>query len=715
MFSSRPAGGRVGPPTLASAGSIIPQPDEWYQLTGVYDAARRSISLYVNGKHEQTRRVQGDWRIAGSAPVRTRFRTGLRTDSVLGRIQQVRTYAGALSRARIARLAGPGTLTVNASQVGPEINSTQFGEFVEEINHAGDGGLDAQLIQNSDMKENWSAPVSWQAIGSRGGEGSISVDRSDPLNHANWLSLRLTVRTLPVGGRVGVGNVGYWGIPVEPSTSYQVSFFARSNRTAAGPLTVDLESYSGQVWASATIPGITDRWAQYSAVLSTGPLVLPTLANRFVISTSDPAAAGSTMWFSVVTAFPPSYDGLHNGLRSDLMQMLAALHPGYLRLPGGNYLEGNTVPQRFEWSDTVGPLQDRPGHYDGPWQYWSDDYLGLLEYLEAAEELGAQPLLAVWDGYTLAGTVVPRDQLAPYVQDALDEIHYAVDPTTTSWGAMRAADGHPAPFQLMGVEIGNEDNKDPSGSYNAYRYPMFYDAIKAAFPGMPVVATSPVTSRPMNVLDEHFYNDDPNWFAENAHRFDNTNPAGPKVLIGEYAATRGRWTGTLADAIGEAAFLTGLERDANVVLGASYAPLLGNVNDPNWGTNLISYNGLSSFGSPSYYAQEMLSAQHGDQVIGSQLISGPGTLFEVASQDATHTYIAVVNDGPGAAPTQIVLRGVPPPSDATATVLAGEPAATNSLANPTRITPTTRTLGQLGTTFTYTFAADSVTVLQLDT
>jgi alpha-L-arabinofuranosidase len=714
VFRCRPSNRHAGSSTLASAGSIVPQPGEWYQLTGVYDAARRAISLYVNGRLQQTRGVHAISRTGRPVGASRRFDSGFRGRSVLGRVDEVRTYATVLSGARIARLAGPGVLTVDASKVGPAINSTQFGVFMEEINHAGDGGLDGQLIRNSDLRGDLSDALSWQAVNSAGGQGSISIDGSHPLNHANPISLKLSIGNLPLGGRVGVANIGYWGIPVEPSTSYQVSFFARSDRPATGPLTVDLESNGGQVWASATIPGITNRWAEYSTALTTGPLVAPSLSNRFVISTSDPAAAGSTLWFTIVTVFPPSYDAIQNGLRSDLMGRIAALHPGYFRLPGGNYLEGDSVNSRFDWSDTVGPLQDRPGHFDTPWGYWSDDYMGLLEYLEAAEEVGAAPLLSVWDGYALNGTVVPQDQLEPYVQDALDEIHYAVDPITTTWGAMRAADGHPAPFELMGVEIGNEDGKDRSGSYNAYRYPMFYDAIKAAFPGMPVVATTPVTSRPIDILDEHFYNEHSSWFADNAHRFDNVSRTGPKVLVGEYAVTPGPGPPTLADALGEAAFLTGLERDADVVIGASYAPLLGNVNDLDRDNILIGYNGLSSYGSPSYYALKMLSTQHGDHVVGSQVVSGPGTLFDVVSQDVDHTYIAVINDGPLAAPTRIKLTGVSPPSSGTATVLAGDPAATNSLTDPTRVTPRTTVLDRLRATFTYTFAPSSVTVLQLD-
>ncbi len=353
------------------------------------------------------------------------------------------------------------------------------------------------------------------------------------------------------------------------------------------------------MYASSTIAGVTGSWAKYTTTLTVPKGVARSLTNRFVISTSDPSAAGSTLWFDIVSLFPPTYDGVSDGLRIDLMDKLGALHPGYFRVPGGNYLEGDTIDTRFEWSNTVGPIEDRPGHFNSAWGYWSQDGMGLLEYLEMAEQVGARPLLAVWAGYTLNGTVVPQAQLAPYVPGRGQRDPLRGRPvTTTSWGAMRAMDGHPQPFDLLGVEVGNEDFFDSSGSYNAYRYPMFYDAIKAAFPGMPVVATTPVTSRPMDMLDEHFYNNDPQYFAENAHLFDGASRSGPKVIVGEYATTDGTPTGTLADAIGEAAFLTGLERNADLVIGASYAPLLVNVNAPSWPTNLIGYNGLKSYGSP---------------------------------------------------------------------------------------------------------------------
>jgi alpha-L-arabinofuranosidase len=702
--------------TIATASSIIPQPGEWYLLTGVYNASKNTISLYVNGTLQQTQSNSGSWDASGPLAVgRGRF-AGNPVDFVSGRIDDARVYSGVLGASAIKQLAGPGTLSVNASQAGPRINPTQFGEFLEEINHSGDGGVYAELIRNRDLKEDASSPAYWSAVTGGGARGKIALDKTQGPTPANQVSLQLSVGSVPAGGRVGVANAGYWGIPVKPSTTYRVSFFARSSKAHSGPLTIDLENDSGQVFASSTIPGVTGSWAKYTTTLSVPKGVARSLSNRFVISTSDPSAAGSTLWFDIVSLFPPTFDGVSNGLRVDLMQKLGALHPGFFRVPGGNYLEGSTIDTRFEWSAAVGPIEDRPGHFNSAWGYWSQDGMGLLEYLEMSEEVGARPLLAVWGGYTLNGTLVPQDQLAPYVQDAVNEIHYAVDPVSTAWGAMRAADGHPQPFDLLGVEVGNEDFFDSSGSYNAYRYPMFYDAIKAAFPGMPVVATTPVTSRPMGLLDEHFYNNDPGYFAANAHLFDGASRSGPKVIVGEYATTQGQPTGTLAGAIGEAAFLTGLERNADLVIGASYAPLLVNVNAPSWPTNLIGYNALKSYGSPSYWMQEMLSAGHGDHVIGSQVVAGAGTLFQVASQSPGHTYLVVVNDGGAGAPMKVDLVGSSGGArGGTATTLTGDPAAQNSLAHPTAVSPTVSTLSPRGSSFRYTFPANSVTVLDLTT
>lgn len=702
---------------IASASNIVPQPGVWYQLTGVYDATAQTVSLYVDGQLQQTVYALAPWSATGPLAVGRGFFNGAPTDWVSGSIDDVRAYSGVLSSAGISALAGTGSITVHENQTGPTLNSTQLGAFLEEINHSGDGGIYAELVRNRDLKESSSSPVYYSAVQDNGASATIALDTSTPFNSANPVSLKLSVSSLPAGGRAGIANVGYFGIPVTPSTTYHLSFYAKAGAGFSGPLTASLENSDGQVWATAKIAAVTASWARYTATLTTAKGIPATLDNRLIISTSTAAAAGSSVWFAMVSLFPPTYDNTPNGLRIDLIEKIAALHPGYFRIPGGNYLEGDTLATYFNWKNTIGPIENRPGHDNSAWGYWSQDGMGLLEYLEMAEEVGAQPILAVFAGYTLNGSVVPQSQLAPYVQDALDEIQYAIGPTTSTYGAMRAADGYPAPFSLNYVEIGNEDFFDTSGSYNAYRFPMFYDAIKAAYPQLKIIATTPVTSRTPDVIDDHYYSNDPNVIAGDAHNYDTTSRTGPKHIVGEYAVTQGTPTGTLAAALGEAAFLTGLERDADVVIGASYAPLLVNVNADSWPTNLIGYDGLHSYGSPSYYAQKMFGASLGHTVAPSQIVGGNGNLWTVASTKAGGgtTYLTVVNRGTTASTVTVDLAGVSAVSGGTSTVLTGDPTAMNSIAHPMAVSPTMQRVGSSGPSFSHTFPANSLTVLALTT
>ena len=701
---------------VASATAIVPQRGVWYQLTGVYDATAQTVSLYVDGALQQSTHAVAPWSATGPLAVGRGFFNGAPTDWVSGSIDDVRAYSGVLSPQGISALAGTGSITVHEDQAGPALNSTQLGTFLEEINHSGDGGIYAELVRNRDLKESSSSPVYWSAVADKGASATIALDTSQPLNSANPVSLKLSVSSLPAGGRAGIANDGYFGIPVAPATTYHLSFHAKADASFSGPLTASLENSTGQVWATAKIPAVTASWATYTATLTTAKGIRSSLDNRLVISTSNTAAAGGSVWFAMVSLFPPTYDNTPNGLRVDLMEKIAALHPGYFRIPGGNYLEGNTLATYFNWKNTIGPITSRPGHDNSAWGYWSQDGMGLLEYLEMAEEVGAQPILAVFAGYTLNGSVVPQSQLAPYVQDALDEIQYAIGPATSTYGAMRAADGHPAPFSLHYVEVGNEDFFDASGSYNGYRFPMFYDAIKAAYPQLKIIATTSVTSRTPDVIDDHYYSNDPSVIAGDAHNYDATSRTGPKHIVGEYAVTQGTPTGTLAAALGEAAFLTGLERDADVVIGASYAPLLVNVNADSWPTNLIGYDGLTSYGSPSYYAQRMLGDSLGTTVAPSQIVGGNGSLWTVASTKAGGTtYLTVVNRGTSAATVSVDLAGVSAVSGGTSTVLTGDPAAMNSIAHPMAVSPTTQRVGASGSSFRHTFPASSLTVLSLAT
>ena len=403
------------------------------------------------------------------------------------------------------------------------------------------------------------------------------------------------------------------GIPVKPSTIYRASFYAKANAGFAGPLTIGIESADGvMVYATAQLTGIGADWKQYTAALQTSATAPMTTAARFVVS----ASALGTIWLTQVSLMPPTFHDRPNGLRPDLMQKLGGMQPKFLRMPGGNYLEGNTIAERFNWKNTIGPIDQRPGHM-GTWGYRSSDGMGLLEMLEWCEDLHMQPVLAVWAGFALnRDYIAAGPELTPYVQDALDEIEYVTGDVHTTWGARRLKDGHRDPFPLTYVEIGNEDFFDNSGSYDG-RYAQFYDAIKAKYPNLQIIATrSDVKGHVIDVHDDHYYRSAADMARDSGH-YDSYSRTGPKVFVGEWASTEGSPTPNLQAALGDAAWLTGLERDSDLVVLESYAPLLVNVNADarQWGTNLIGYDGLTSFGSPSYYVQAMFAANTGDTVL----------------------------------------------------------------------------------------------------
>jgi alpha-L-arabinofuranosidase len=626
--------------------------------------------------------------------------------------------AAALPYTPAAR-AATANLTVYVNRSGPPISPTLFGLMFEDINHAGDGGIYAELIANRAYNDSSIVPADWFTETTGHAAGQIDLDTSHPVNtKALGTSLRLTITRVGPGGRVGIWSAGYDGIPVWPSTTYRASFYARGGAGFKGPLTVAIETLDDKVLASASTPAIGAGWRRYTLSLTTRSGVKPSDNNHFVVSGSHVGK----VWFSLVSLFPPTWNNRPNGMRVDLMRDLQALHPGFLRFPGGNFLEGQTIDTRFEWKNTIGPLSVRPGHANTAWGYYSSDGLGLLEYLEWCEDLQMTPVLAVYAGYSLSQQHVdPGPALAPYVQDALDEIQYATGSTTTKWGAMRAADGHPAPFRVPYVEIGNEDFFDQSGSYDG-RFTQFYDAIRRAYPAIKLIATADVKSRTPDLVDQHFYMM-PDWFIANTHYYDGYSRSGPKIMVGEYAARTadsaiGQGPATLGNAIAEAAWLTGLERNADLVQMASYAPLFQNEGDGlyQWTPDLIGFDSLSSYGSPSYYVVQLFSLNHGDRVVPATLAGGGTDLSFVASRDNNGTvYVEMVNASGSAQSVRINLSGVTSvASTGTVSVLTGKSVDDqNSLDAPRTIYPASRTLSGLGRSFTYSLAPDSLTVFQL--
>jgi len=517
---------------------------------------------------------------------------------------------------------GVSQITVHADHPGPKISPTFYGLMTEEINHAYDGGLYAELIQNRSLRDNATTPVHWSLVNASSHGGSISLE-TDPADGSKSLLLSIAEAT---PNRVGVTNDGYWGIPVWPNTTYHATFSAKASSDFKGPLTVDIESADGAtIQAQAKVVGLTNGWREYSVVLRTGK-VTASAENRFVISSQN----HGSVWFRSVSLFPPTYKHRANGNRIDLMEKLAEMKPSFLRLPGGNYLEGDTIDERFDWKATIGNVADRKGH-QGPWRYRSSDGLGLLEFLEWCEDLHMKTVLAVFAGYALRGAHIdPGPKLEPFVQDALDEIEYATGDATTKWGARRIQDGHPKPFSVIYVEIGNEDSFDRSGSYDG-RFAQFYDAIKAKYPRMQIIATEPVHSRKPDVVDDHYYRSAAEMERDSGH-YDKSDRRGPKIFVGEWASIEGRPTPTHQAALGDAAWLIGLERNSDLVVMEAYAPLLVNVNPraAQWPTNLIGYDAINSFGSPSFYVQSMFAKNTGDTVLPVNVTlasSGPAKPF----------------------------------------------------------------------------------------
>ena len=429
------------------------------------------------------------------------------------------------------------------------------------------------------------------------------------------------------------------------------------------------------------------------------------------------------------------------------MELMAELRPKFIRLPGGNYLEGSRFADRFNWKQMIGPADQRPGHM-APWGYRSSDGFGLPEYLLWCKQLGAEPVLGLFAGYVLNGDhfKAGSPEMALYTQEALEEIEYVSGPADSDWGKKRAADGFPEPFPLHYVEIGNEDWFDRSGSYDG-RFTQMARAIRERYPHLKIIASAPVKSFKPDLYDDHFYRS-ASQLMRMATMYDPPTAAAPPLtfagggwngrqrdgiltFVGEWATQEGRPTPTLNAALADAAFVMGLEKNSDAVVMECYAPLFVNVNPADtakgypkawqWNTNLIGYDALRSFGSPSYYAQVMLAQNKGDVVLPLKL-DVPGeassSVFATATFDkAERTVIVkVVNAGTTPFDTIVNVRGVDRVEPtATAVVLAGDPTAVNTLDEPRKVAPKQETVAGASTSFRHTFPPHSFTILRLKT
>ena len=621
--------------------------------------------------------------------------------------------------------------TVDATHSTGSVSPKFFGLMTEEINHAYDGGLYAELIQNRAFLDDATSPVHWSVVNDADSAATIALDPANAFNDKLTMSLRLAVTQAAKPHPAGVANSGYWGIPMTPRTRYRATILARAESNYSGPVTVSIASDDGRtIYASGKFTGLTTGWKKFEVTLKTGKVISTTKA-RFQITLEQPG----TVWLGMASLFPPTWNDQPNGFRKDLMQMLVDLNPKFLRFPGGNYVEGDTIETRFNWKNTIGPIEERHGH-QCPWGYRSSDGMGLLEFLEWSEDMKAEPVLAVYAGYSLKGAHVNAGaDLAPYVQDALDEIEYVTGDTTTTWGARRAKDGHPAPFKLNYVEVGNEDFFDKSKSYDE-RFAQFYDAIKAKYPQLKLISTigndqsktNFVHSRNPDVTDEHYYRSDGEFIHMSPDYAKNYDRHGPEIFVGEWGAYETSFppwdqqsqkeapTPDLKAALGDAVFMAAMERNSDLIKMNCYAPMFVNVNPGarQWRPDLIGYDAISAYGSPSYYAMQMFSGNLGDEILSTS--SSRTAVQGCATRDSKtgEIFIKVVNPQATAETLNIEINGVASvASKGSAIVLAGNPDDSNSITEPRKIIPVTTTIRGIKPGFTYTMPAHSIVVLKL--
>lgn len=633
--------------------------------------------------------------------------------------------------AAISCLAANPSFTVDAGRPAGKVSPGLYGLMTEEINHSYDGGLYAELIRNRAFLDESNRPVHWSVVNGNDGSATIALDTINPFNDKLTTSLRLSVTQADKKNPASIANSGYWGIPVQSHTRYRATIFARADTHFTGPVTVAIVSDDQRtVYATGKFSGLAPEWKRFEVILKTGR-VTPTAKAHFVMRLDQPG----TVWFGMVSLFPPTWNNRPNGLRKDLMQMLVDLDPKFLRFPGGNYVEGDTIETRFEWKNTIGAIEERHGHAC-PWGYRSTDGMGLLEFLEWCEDMKAEPVLAVYAGYSLNHTHInPGPELEPFVQDALDEIEYVTGGPDTVWGARRVKDGHPAPFPLHYVEIGNEEWFDKSGSYEQ-RFAQFRDAIKARYPQLKTISTigndQPEKLRVHTVTpdmtDEHYYRSADEFLRmspDYARQYDRN---GPEIFVGEWAAYETSFppwdrrsrnlspTPVMKSAIGDAAFMAAMERNSDLIKMQCYAPLFVNVSPGarQWRPDLIGYDAISCYGSPSYYAIQMFSRNIGDEILKTAPVNTSVQGSATKDSKTGDIFIKLVNPEATAEPLDIQIKGaLSLASKGTAITLTGKPEDGNSIGQPRKVFPIASKLRGIKPDFTYILPAYSVVVLKL--
>jgi alpha-N-arabinofuranosidase len=659
--------------------------------------------------------------------------------SVVNRISSgvVATWVALWLAVAPAAWAASHTVAVQVDRPGAQISSTMFGIFFEDINFAADGGIYAELVKNRSFE--FPEPLmGWSPFPSDGARGKAEVLERDTPGAANLHFLRVTSDST---AGFGVTNEGFRGIGVRQGTLYDFTVYARAAGTAPAALRIELVGANGQTLGRASLRGFNKEWKKRAATLRA---TTTDAKARLNVSLEGSGALDLDM----VSLFPrDTWRGRPGGLRADLVKLLRDLNPGFLRFPGGCIVEGRDLNNRYQWKTTIGDPAERRvimnrwnvefKHRPTP-DYFQSFGLGFYEYFQLAEDIGAEPLPILNCGMACqynTGELAPLAELDPYIQDALDLIEFANGPSTSTWGRRRAAMGHPRPFGLKLLGVGNEQ----WGPQYFERYKLFAKVLKEKHPEVTLVsAAGPAPDGqwfrlawkelpPLGaeILDEHYYQK-PDWFEKHVGRYDSYDRAGPKVFAGEYAAqsvgiarpnNRNDWECALA----EGAFMTGLERNAEVVRMTSYAPLFAHVDAWQWTPNLIWFDNLRSFGTPSYYVQKLFGTNRGTAVLpvtldGSEK-NGQSNLYASASLDARtgEVILKLINAANEESEARIRMGGLRPGRRSVrALVLASaDLKAENSLTEPTKLSPAESRLEVSSNELVYRLAPNSLNVLRI--
>ncbi|HNY85029.1 MAG TPA: alpha-L-arabinofuranosidase C-terminal domain-containing protein [Candidatus Hydrogenedentes bacterium] len=533
-----------------------------------------------------------------------------------------------IAAALLLLIAVPDMLAVDTTTVVRETSPDLWGVFFEEINHSGDGGLYAEMVRNRSFEDNQvpadctaddtafisptgfrlekgdqAAPLPGWKLVTQDAKARVLLDTGSPLAPQAPASARVTVESVGAGGWAGLMNGGFWGVHVRKGARYRLSLHARGEGVT---LTAFLASRDGKRRYDTRLLGpVSDEWRRLEAVLS--PAATDTDA-VLVISAETPGVFSLDM----VSLFPEeTFLGRENGLRPDLAEMIGALKPAFIRFPGGCIVEGFTPETAWDWKETIGDPSARPGRQN-LWGYRATDGLGYHEFLQFAEDIGAAPILVVNCGMTCQGRkpiFQPLEDMDRYVQDALDAVEYAIGGPETVWGARRAANGRPEPFDLRYITIGNENG----GPEYQERYALFARAFREKQPDIRLISNSPVPGSPADYEEHHYYMT-PQWFAANAEKYDTYDRTLPKVFVSEYAANTAAGKGNLEAAVGEAAFMIGLENNSDIVAMAAYAPLFCHENDRKWPVNLVVFDSHRVYGTPSWHVQKLFAENLPDRL-----------------------------------------------------------------------------------------------------